>query len=263
MRNVIVLGSGRSGTSMVAGTLAQSGYFMGRHLSQEVESNPMTNFEDIEVNRINEQLLAKVVPARPKLVGNWLFRHYPVQWQRWLSCVPTGTHIPASPATIEKIKALVQTEPYCFKDPRFSYVLPVWKPFLKDTAFICIFRDPASTALSMLRLAQKASYLQNLSITFQQALNVWTLMYTHILDVHCQEGDWLFLHYNQALTSEGLDRLEAFTGAVADRSLPDVSLCQSISDEPVPKLSRDIYQRLCELAKYGETSSIISSAAAM
>ena len=254
MRNVLILGAGRSGTSMVTGTLAKSGYFMGDRLSQERESNPMTNFEDIKINGINEELLAQVVPKRPRFVGKQFFRYRPGPWQRWLSRLPMGTHIPSSPATVEKIKALVKREPYCFKDPRFSYVLPIWRPHLKDTVFICVFRDPASTALSMLRLTQKASYLQNLSLTFQQAIEVWTLMYSHILEVHCKEGEWLFLHYNQALSPEGLDRLATFTGASVDRSLPDPSLCKSISHNPVPKDSQEIYQRLCKLAEYEEAA---------
>jgi len=40
MKNCIILGSGRSGTSMVAGTLAKSGYFMGDNLYPARESNP-------------------------------------------------------------------------------------------------------------------------------------------------------------------------------------------------------------------------------
>ncbi|MEC4986482.1 MAG: sulfotransferase, partial [Oscillatoria sp. PMC 1076.18] len=231
MRNCLILGSGRSGTSMVAATLAKSGYFMGEKISRSRANNPQGNFEDLEVNRINEQLLAQVVPKRPKFIGKWLFLDRPVMWQRWLSRVPVGTQISTSDLINEKISALTNKKPYCFKDPRFSYTLPVWQPFLKDTVFVCIFREPANTAESILTLLQKAPHLKNpgFAISFHQAVEVWTLIYKHILEIHRHQGEWLFLHYNQAVTKQGLAQLETFTGASVDYSIPDLSIRQSYS----------------------------------
>lgn len=40
MYNIIILGSGRSGTSMMAGTLAKAGYFMGERLLPRNNANP-------------------------------------------------------------------------------------------------------------------------------------------------------------------------------------------------------------------------------
>lgn len=252
MRNCLILGSGRSGTSMVAETLAKAGYFMGDRISQSRVNNPRGNFEDIEINRINETLLAQVVPKRPKFIGNWLFSHRPVQWQRWLSRVPVGTKIQSPPLICEQISAFTQKEPYCFKDPRFSYTLSVWRPFLRNTVFVCVFRDPASTALSILKLSKRAPHLRDVgfSITFGQAVEVWTLMYRHIIEIHCNQGEWLFLHYNQTLTKEGLARLETFIGAVVDYSVPDASIRQSFSDAPVSKEACTIYKKLCYMANY-------------
>jgi len=250
MKNLLILGSGRSGTSMVAGTLAKSGYFMGNRLSEERESNPGGNFEDIEINRINEELLAQVAPKRPNFLGNLLFRDRPVLWQRWLSRIPVGTEIPCPPSISQQIAALTQKSPYCFKDPRFSYTLPVWEPFLQNTVFVCIFREPASTALSMLNLSRKAKYLSNLSITFEQAVEVWYLMYKHILDIHSHRGNWLFMHYNQALSKDGLAKLAAFTEATVDYSYPDPSISQSSSSHSTSLAAQQTYQQLCQLADY-------------
>jgi hypothetical protein len=255
MHNVIISGSGRSGTSMVAGVLAKSGYFMGDHLYPGRESNPKGFFEDPEINGINEVLVAQVVHKRPRLLGKWFFRHRPLQGQRWLACVPVGTKIPSSAAIIERIQRVTQREPYCFKDPRFSYTLSVWRPFLKNTVFVCVFRDPARTALSILKECRDAEYLHGLSISFRQALEVWNLMYRHILEVHRHEGAWLFLHYNQILTERGLDRLEAFVDASVDHSFPDASLRRSFSDNPVPEETSRLYQQLCELAEYEDPNA--------
>src|ERR1700726_1587163 len=74
MRNCIILGCGRSGTSLASGLLAGSGYFMGDHLYPPSEGNPKGYFEDQDVNAINEDLLEPVIPARPAgRIGRFLF----------------------------------------------------------------------------------------------------------------------------------------------------------------------------------------------
>lgn len=238
---------------MVAGTLAKAGYFMGDHLYPGRESNPKGFYEDPEINGINEMLIAQVIPQRPRVLGKWFFRGRPLEGQRWLARMPVGTEIPSLSTVNERIQRATQREPFCFKDPRFSYTLPVWRPFLKSTGFVCVFRDPASTALSMLKECRDAEYLHSLSLTFRQALEVWRLMYRHILEVHRHEGAWLFLHYDQILSGEGLDRLEVFADAPVDRSFPDPSLCRSFSDYPVPEEIAHIYQHLCKIAGYEAT----------
>jgi len=249
MRNVIILGSGRSGTSMVAGTLAKAGYFMGTRLVPPRDSNPKGFFEDHEINDINENILKQVVPHRPRYIGRLFFRNRLGYMQKWLARVPLDTPIPCPPGVQPRIRRAVQHMPFCYKDPRFSYTLPVWRPYLKDTVFICVFRDPASTALSIVKECQQP-YLRRLQMDFDTALEVWYWMYRHIVEVHRLEGEWLFIHFNQVLQPVGLDRLEAFTGARVDRSFPDPSLRRSISKQPVPATVRSVYEQLCALAEY-------------
>jgi hypothetical protein len=235
---------------MVAGALSKSGYFMGDDLVPARASNPKGFFEDREVNGINEALIAQVVPKRPRVLGKWLFRSRPLKAQRWLAQVPLDTNIPCSEDIARRIRNLTEGKPYCFKDPRFSYTLPAWRPLLKDTVYICVFRDPASTALSILKECKEAAYLHSLRITFEQALKTWTLMYRHILERHRREGAWLFLHYDQMLTEEGLARLEKFVGVPVDVCFPEPSLRRSISDQPFPKDAGHVYESLCALAGF-------------
>ena len=65
-RSAIVLGAGRSGTSLLAGLFQKSGYFSGNSLLAGSVSNPLGYFEDKEINAINEDLLAGAVPWRPR-----------------------------------------------------------------------------------------------------------------------------------------------------------------------------------------------------
>ena len=254
MKNCIILGSGRSGTSMVTGALAQAGYFMGNRptpaTTRAQESNPKGQYEDLEINEINEIILDLVVPKRPWLLGKFCFRDRPIKWQRWLARVPLDTQIPSPLTATKRIELLTQTQPFCFKDPRFSYSLPVWRPHLKNVVFICVFRDPASTAQSILKQSKFANHLRDFSINFDQALEMWALMYQHILEIHSQEGEWLFLEYNQVLTEEGLEKLENFTRAKVDRTFPDGSIRRTKSFAKVPEPVQEIYQKLCIAANY-------------
>lgn len=252
MKNCIILGSGRSGTSMIAGSLAQAGYFMGEHLVPAYDANPKGFFEDVEVNMINEDILAPLTRKRIVVLGRELFRSRPIVGQRWLAHVPVGTPMPCPDGTDARIEAVTRRLPYCFKDPRFCYTLPVWRPFLKDAVFVCVFRDPSTTAASILKECREASYLRTLRISFSRAIKIWAEMYLHILKNHRREGDWLFLHYDQAIGGDGLSRLERFVGARVDASFPETGLRRSSPprDLRVPKRVGQIYRELCDAAGY-------------
>lgn len=250
MRNVLILGSGRSGTSMTAGVLAKAGYFMGDALWEPPPGNPKGIFEDRRINAINEAMLGPAVRSRPRVLGRWVGHDRPVEGQRWLARIPAITPVAATPELEREIRALTAREPYCFKDPRFCYTLGAWRPCLRPTVFVCVFRDPGSTARSMLTEVETQRYLRDLRLTRELALQVWTLMYGHVLETHRHRGEWLFLHYEQVLRPEGLDALAAFTGAEVDRSFPEPGLRHQRDAGPVPPETAETYALLCELAGY-------------
>ena len=235
---------------MVAGTLSKAGYFMGENMVPARQANPKGFFEDVEVNMINEDLLAPVVPRRLVIMGKEFFRYHPIEGQRWLACVPLGSAISSPTHVAERIRAVTAQKSYCFKDPRFCYTLSAWRPYLRNTVFVCVFRDPASTALSIVKECQEASYLHSLAMTFTRALKVWLLMYSHVLRVHRQEGDWLFLHYDQVVRGDGLQRLQSFVRAPVDCNFPEASLRRSVSTLSVSMKIQHIYDDLCDLAGY-------------
>jgi len=235
---------------MVAGSLSKAGYFMGDRLIVPREANPKGFFEDWDINGINEELLAPVVPKRPKILGKERFRYRPLEGQRWLASLPLGTEIHSSPDIAARIRQATIREPYCYKDPRFCYTLPAWEPFLRNVGFVCVFRAPAITAVSILTECREAPYLHTLEMTFRRTLKMWTSMYTHVLEIHRYKGDWLFLHYDQLLNSDGQNRLETFLGAPVDPSFPEASLNRSSSTRRVPGQTWKVYKELCELAEY-------------
>ena len=254
MKNILILGAGRSGTSMVAGTLAKAGYFMGKQLIECRETNPKGFFEDVEVNSINEDILAKTFPRRPQLMPRKMqklfFRRRPSHGQRWLAKVSLDAAIVAGPGIDSRIKKLTSIKPYCFKDPRFSYTLPVWRPFLDYTEFVCVFREPSVTVESTLKECNQAKYLKSLVITRGDIFDVWVLMYSHILRKHRFKGNWLFLHFDQVLAGNGLARLADFSGVTADTHFPDIKLKRSKRKLENRPDAWHLYVNLCELADY-------------
>ncbi|GAG00922.1 unnamed protein product, partial [marine sediment metagenome] len=87
------MGSGRSGTSLVAGCLRNAGYCMGGDLIEPTESNPRGYFESREVNALNEALMRGVSAERgPGFLGVFpgrVLRHD----QLWLACFPPGRRV--------------------------------------------------------------------------------------------------------------------------------------------------------------------------
>jgi len=251
MHNIIICGSGRSGTSMVAGLFANAGYFMGGHVHDPDRWNAKGYFESVAVNSINEEILSGVIPTRPRGVfGRVFFRHRLGDGERWLARIAIDQILNPSVTTRRQMCELTKREPFCFKDPRFSYTLPCWRPYLKEPRVIVVFRSPADTSASILRICRTRRNLQNLGITRADALHIWELMYSHILNMWKDGGSWLFLHYNQVLTTEGLDRIQEFTQAPVDRRFPSEALRHSCCNEPIPPQIAKLYQRLCNLACY-------------
>jgi len=258
MHSAIILGCGRSGTSLVAGSLSRAGYFMGDGLWPARESNPKGFFEDREVNAINEAILAGTVPAPPRLpsarvtrlLRRTVFRGRRDTGQRWLARVALGATITAAPDTEARVQRLVTRRPFCFKDPRFCYTLDVWRPWLGDARFVCVFRDPRRSAASMVREQRIAPGLKGLHLDQRACLDVWYLMHRHVLDRHTQRGTWLFLHYDQVMAGDGLERLGTFLGATVDAGFPDAALRRSAGSGRLPEHIRATFEDLCARAGY-------------
>src|SRR5438045_3402339 len=81
---------------MVAGTLSQSGYFMGDRPLKVTDANPKGYFEDAEINSINEDILDSVAPKRPPLLGRWFCLNRAQYSNRWVARIPLGVEIGAS-----------------------------------------------------------------------------------------------------------------------------------------------------------------------
>jgi Sulfotransferase family len=253
MRDALVLGSGRSGTSLLAGLFHKSSYFSGENLWPPTESNEAGYFEDVEVNRINEDLLNKVAPWRPPgIVGAlWpLHRDRPRYTQRWLSTLPVGTIVESDSTLDVRMAQQTRNRPYLFKDPRFCYTLSAWAPHLaKDTLFMCVFREPQRTVESIIKIIRNERYLWDLSLSAEGAFRYWEAAYRSVLHYRTVlGGEWLFLHYDEILDGRPISLLEEKLGATVDRDMLRIDLKHSSGQGDAIDSASDLYQELLDLS---------------
>jgi hypothetical protein len=260
MKSCIVAGAGRSGTSLAAGVFRKAGYYYGDKLWQGTDSNPEGYFEDVEVNAINEDLMNQIVPWRPRGVAGIVFPflHDRTRWgQRWLEGLPPDTTLPSTSRIRERIQAQTSHRPYLFKDPLFSYTLPLWRPHLADdTVFVCMFREPARTINSILKLCRDERYLRDLRMDAQRASDYWVSIYSYLLtNPEVSSVPWLFIHYDEILTGRAVTFLADRLEAEPDFSMLRPELRRSGLSGEVPSAAADVYAQLLEQAETKYASS--------
>lgn len=254
-RRLFVLGAGRSGTSLMAGLFRHAGMFMGATPYKSRACNPYGFFEDREVNAINEELLTPLLPPPPARRADGLGEGWdiPGAGMRWLARLPLSAQVAATPEQQQRILKLFSHGPCCFKDPRFCYTLAAWRELLppqdrQHCAYLCVFRHPGAVLASVLQEVHTAHYLRRLAISVEQVLACWQWQYRHVLERHAFSGRWLFVSYEQLLDPAGLDQIEAFTGHLLDRSLPQQRLNRSRPEQDLPGSVIELYRQLCARA---------------
>ena len=234
---------------MVGECLQRSGYWMGDDLMPPTAGNPRGYFESYTVEGINERLLEQVVPARSRgWRGRWQ-RGRMDRGQRWLARLGREASVAATAAASAAIADLTARRPFAFKDPRFCYTWPVWRPHVGDAAVVVVFREPAATATSILRECAREAYLRRVRMTWDRALAVWRLQYERVLGyAEAEPGRWHLVHYDDMMTGAGIARLEAALGTALDTSGIDPGLRRSGTSGAVPADIQRVYARLCARA---------------
>jgi len=250
MRSCLVMGSDRSGTSMLAGMLHAAGYYVGNQLLPPTSSNPKGYFEDRTINGLNEDLLIQLLRVKRAGIRGRLYPWRTFHGHRWIAPLDIEATVHATPEITDQMQSITSRRPFCLKDPRFCHTIDAWRPVLGDAVFLCVFREPGRTATSMIAEIRKQTRLQFLHISRRRALHAWARAYEHILIKHMTQGEWLFVHYDQIFDGSAVPRIEEFLGTSIDASFVDRSLNRSTASTDIPRSTADIYERLCELAGY-------------
>ncbi len=163
IKSVIVLGMGRSGTSVVAGILKILGVDMGKKLIPKNPCNPLGHFENRKFVQLNRKILAKAG-------GSW---KEPPEEEKILALKEKFS---------KRIRNLIQEEQseiWGWKDPRNSLTIELYLPFLKNPYFLVCYRNP----MSVIKSLQK-SY--EMSISTEEAINL-VRIYNHRIDKFFQK----------------------------------------------------------------------------
>jgi hypothetical protein len=152
--------------------------------------------------------------------------HY--DWRAFWAVLPYLEHsVQLKPQERELIDKLVESRPFCFKDPRFSATLFTWKNFLPDdTRFLTVFRCPFRTVDSMARDARE-SYRPSLQFKRNNLLQTWIRTYERLLRwAECDDRFMLF-DSEALLAGRGGGELESFVESELDFSQIDPQVRRS------------------------------------
>jgi hypothetical protein len=258
MKNCLVMGFGRSGTSLMGGILHQAGYFLGEGLYPPRHSNPKGFFECAFINGINERILQpydyNLRNILSPVPGIFYSPFIPGEGHRWLTYIQKEIRVKSSDSLIHgDISKAVEVKNFAYKDPRFNYTLDVWMPYLKeDTVFICMFRNPADTVASVIRECASAEYLSSFTIDNQLAEQLWINSYNHLLRkvTSTFSKQFIFIHYQQLLSGSILEKLSDKLQAKIDGQFIEKSLNRTQTMYKVCHETRVLYEKLCTLAEY-------------
>lgn len=139
---VVVLGSGRSGTSLLMQALGALGVRLSDAMIEARQDNPDGFFEDREIVHLHVALL--------KALGAWPFFQPPADWQARPETVATA-------AALQDVlhRRLQGGGVWGFKDPRASTFYPLWQRLFAANGVeakpILALRDPAQVIRSFVR----------------------------------------------------------------------------------------------------------------
>ncbi len=140
VRQLVILGYHRSGTSAATQHLVRAGLFVGDELLSGNASNPHGHFEDRAFVRIHERIFAE-------------------NGEKWLAPSPFVPIV--SPDLRQHIKALVADRDahhsfWGFKDPRACLFVDMWRTMLSSPRFLVCLRHYRACVDSVVRRALSA-----------------------------------------------------------------------------------------------------------
>ena len=193
LRNTVVLGMHRAGTSAVAGCLHELGHALPRSEDLIVAPDNPQHFESRPLVDHNERLL-------DEHLGSWDVPASPNA---------RGAYGPPSTSWTEDAKQILHstfpTTPFVMKDPRLCLTLDAWRPVLDaDTRVVLVVRRPDDVAASLQRRNQ---------MTHTHALALWET-YMWNAERACQSLSCFVLPFEQlrAEPKSTIDELADFVG---------------------------------------------------
>jgi len=225
---ILVLGMHRSGTSCLAGCLAQCGVYMGPN-PEKNEFNELGYFEDPNIFLLDESILQSNL-------GSWHSPPNQLQVDR----------LAEVKLTMQVLSYRTYGERIGFKDPRILLLFDLWMKILPKSQLIGTFRHPMSVARSLERRNQ---------IPLDKGLELWKYYNQKLVDLHrsrsfpliaydLRSSEVYIQHFATAAASLGInanfERLSAFVGPELDH--------HSDPNAPIPASCQALYTYLIQQA---------------
>jgi hypothetical protein len=247
--NCLIVGAGRSGTSLTGLLLARAGYHVYGNTHPPDEGNPLGYFEDVDVNAANDAILApfycsawrrfsRMLKRKPyvKSTGAWLLDLAPRELES----------ISLRPEHVDKFRKLFARTPFAYKDPRFSFTLGALAALIpKNTFHLCVFRDP----LQVVESSRKHALRSGVDVDDKYCFAVWEAHYRCLFE-HRRKlgGQWLFISYQQLIDGVAVLRMEEFLKIRLDRTLVKPELNRAKAYGMLPDSVAQLYEQLLELS---------------
>lgn len=171
---LVVTGMHRSGTSMVANYLQGCGVDIGDNLQPGDVGNPKGYYEDMDILRFHQDLLAYFGVGTFPTGDLEISRHVPEEFR-------LRVH--------EILRRKANSSVWGWKDCRTSLFLPFWQDMIPEVNFLFLFRHPVSVVDSLLRRGTDPSLVRRPAI----ALQSWRLHNERILDFYRRKQASCFL----------------------------------------------------------------------
>lgn len=148
-KNILILGTPRSGTSLTTRILVNGGYYLGGTDDETVRvgdrNNPFGYFEADDIVDANVELYAQ---AGYSFHNSWLYDAVPPDFTRRIEQLPVWEEHRSLLANYDRTRT-----PWVWKDVRFCYTLGYWWRILDPatTGVIVVRRDPEEIYESLLR----------------------------------------------------------------------------------------------------------------
>lgn len=187
---LIISGMHRSGTSLIAGMLAQAGVDLGDRLVPPASDNPLGFFEDADFVAFHESCLS----AR----GETLLVTRPFEF------IPTAAE---NTSANQLIAARSGRELWGWKDPRTCLFLDFWREHLPDARFLFVYRPPLEVLMSLVRRGQ----FRDLGL--MDGLAAWRVYNTQVAAFCARYPERTFL----CSTHESVEHIAEFNGLLKQK----------------------------------------------
>jgi len=238
MNNLIITGSGRSGTSLLAGLFGNAGYFMGDDLYPPRQSNPKGFFESHDVNGLNEAIIRRALTERRAPAQHRELARQYGEGHLWLLNAPLRFRPRAGRDERESIRRLVSREPFCFKDPRFAFTLADWLEEAPGCKVLCAFREPGIVLNSIIDEWRREPYLATLRLSVRDIVDGWCRIYLRMLAAWREGAPVWFVEYRSIFNGHTLDAIADTADAPLNRHFPTPKLARSESALVSPEARR-------------------------